>query len=169
MAPGVQVCSLKVEVPQLIPSGTTYQVVRFPYGALESTDRFNMHQALQPDGTTVANYATDDRSGLIRPSKAGWAELYALLQWEAPTGTSGTVTEYRDQHVRDPFGETADPNDTTATDHRAPTPGGQFWTKSWGIFVDPATPIALRVTHNAVSGPLNLVLAEFKVAIHHAA
>ncbi|MEU6594799.1 hypothetical protein ABZ923_37330 [Streptomyces sp. NPDC046881] len=169
VAPGVQVCSLKVDTPQSIPSSASYTIVRFPYGAAEPTDRFEMHQALQPDGSTVTNYATDDRSGLIRPSRAGWGSLYALIQWEAPTATSGTVTEYRDQFVRDPLGETATPNDTTATDHRAATPGGQFWTKSWGIFVTPDVPLALRVTHNGTVGPLLMTLAEFKLVIHPAA
>lgn len=162
-SPGVQVCSLKVDVPQLIAPGNTYRIVRFPYGAGESTDRFEMHQALQPDGTTVTDYATDDRSGLIWPSKAGWGELHAMIQWEAASA-SGGYTELRDQYVRDPFGA----NDTTATEHRAPTPGGQFYVKQHGIFVTPGVPVALRVTHNDAN-PRQLTLAEFKLVIHHAA
>lgn len=161
--PGVQVCSLKADTPQLIQPGTTYRIVRFPFGAAEPTDRFGMHQAVQPDGYVVSDWATDDRSGLIWPSTAGWGHLHALIQWEA-----GGYTELRDQYVRDPLGLTPAPTDTTATEHRTPTPGGQFYVKNHGIFVDPATPVALRVTHDD-SGPRLLTLAEFKLVIHQAA
>ncbi|CAM5456789.1 hypothetical protein SHIRM173S_03921 [Streptomyces hirsutus] len=50
--------------------------------------------------------------------------------------------------MRDPLGLTTNPNDTTATEHRTPTPGGQYYVKNHGIFVEPGTPLALRVTHN---------------------
>ncbi|MER7742288.1 hypothetical protein ABTX34_28905 [Streptomyces sp. NPDC096538] len=159
---GVQVCSLKVDVPQVIQPGAAYQVVRFPFGAAEPTDRFEMHQVVQPDGYVVADWSTDDRSGLIWPSKRGWGMLHAMIQWEA-----GTATEYRDQYVRDPLGLTPTPNDTTATEHRPPSPGANFFVKSHAIFVDPAVPVALRVTHNNPT-PLQLTLAEFKLAIFHA-
>ncbi|MCX4658725.1 hypothetical protein [Streptomyces uncialis] len=161
--PGVQVCSLKVETPQLIEPAATYQTLRFPYGAAESSDRFNMHQALQPDGTTVTDWATDDRSGLIRPSRAGWGQLYAMIQWEPASGTNG-YTELRDQFVRNPFGVA----DTTATEHRAPTPGMQCYVKGHGIFVSPDVPLALRVMHND-NAPRRVTLAEFKLVIHEAA
>ncbi|GAA0644394.1 hypothetical protein GCM10009535_22270 [Streptomyces thermocarboxydovorans] len=160
---GVHVCSLKAHTPQRIRPGTTYQVVRFPFGSAEPYDRFGMHQAEQPDGHVVDDWANDDRSGLIWPSKPGWGHLYAMLQWEA-----GGYTELRDQFVRDPLGLTPDPEDTTATEHRRPTPGGQYYVKSHGIFVDPDTPLALRVTHND-SGPRRLTLAEFKLVIHDVA
>ncbi|GGY17708.1 hypothetical protein [Streptomyces djakartensis] len=166
-APGVQVCSLKVDTPQPIAPGSGYKVVRFPFGAAESSDRFEMHQAAQPDGYVVSDWATDDRSGLIWPAKTGWGQLYAMIHWEAPSGTGG-YTELRDQFVRDPLGLTPDPGDTTATEHRAPSPGGQYFTKSHGIFVAPGTPLALRVTHNDANARL-LTLAEFKLVIHHAA
>ncbi|MET9762714.1 hypothetical protein ABZ016_27355 [Streptomyces sp. NPDC006372] len=166
-APGVQVCSLKVDTPQLIAPGTTYKIVRFPFGAAESTDRFEMHQAVQPDGYVVGNWATDDRSGLVWPSKAGWGHLHAMIQWEAAGGTGG-YTELRDQFVRDPLALTPDPDDTTATEHRTPTPGGQYYVKNHGIFVTPGTPLALRVTHNDAT-PRLLTLAEFKLVIHDAA
>ena len=162
-APGVQVCSLKVDTPQTIAPGAPYKVVRFPFGAGESTDRFEMHQVVQPDGYVVSDWASDDRSGLIWPSRAGWGHLYAMLQWEA-----ADATEYRDQYVRDPLGLTADPDDTTATEHRPPSPGMQCFVKNHGIFVNPATPLALRVMHND-SVPRLLTLAEFKLAIHHTA
>ncbi|WP_086859920.1 hypothetical protein [Streptomyces milbemycinicus] len=163
---GVQVCSLKRDTPQLIQQNV-YAVVRFPFGAAEPSDRLGMHQVIQPDGYVVTAWDVDDRSGLIWPSKCGWGHLYAVIQWEAPTETSGQYTELRDQYARDPLGINA-VIDTTATDHRAPTPGAQFFTKSHGIYVTPSTPLALRVRHNA-SGPLNLTLAEFKLAIHEAA
>ncbi|MER5766569.1 hypothetical protein [Streptomyces sp. NPDC001985] len=161
--PGVQVCSLKVTAHQEIAAGTTYRIVRFPFGADESSDRFQMHEELQPDGQSVGNWAGDDRSGLIWPSRSGWGQLYAMIQWEAASPAGG-YTELRDQFVRSPL--TAP--DTTATDHRAPTPGGQYFTKGHGMFVTPGVPIALRVMHNDAS-PRNLILAEFKLVIHEAA
>ena len=105
---GVRVCSLKVDVPQLIEPGA-YQVVRFPFGGAESCDEHDMHQAAQPDGYEVADWACDDRSGLIWPCASGWGHLYAMVQWEA-----GDYRELRDQYVRDPLGLTGPP-DTTAT------------------------------------------------------
>lgn len=161
--PGVQVCSLKVDVYQSIPAGNTYRTVRFPFGTGESSDRFNMHQTTQPDGHVVSDWATDDRSGLIWPSRAGWGQLYAMIQWESASGTNG-YTELRDQFVRDPFGVA----DTTATEHRAPTPGIQCYVKGHGIFVSPDVPLALRVMHNDNSARM-LTLAEFKLVIHEAA
>lgn len=165
--PGVQVCSLKFDTPQLIQPGSSYQILRFPFGAEESTDRFEMHQLAQPDGYVITDPATDDRAGLIWPSTAGWGHLYAMIQWEAASAAGG-YTELRDQYVRDPLGLTPTPADTTATEHRTPTPGAQFFAKSHGIFVTPMTPLALRVTHNDVN-PRTVTLAEFKLAIHPAA
>ncbi|MEU8870422.1 hypothetical protein AB0D24_04515 [Streptomyces javensis] len=160
---GVQVCSLKADTPQPIQPGTGYTVVRFPFGAAESSDRFAMHQVVQPDGHVVRDWATDDRSGLIWPSRPGWGHLHAMIQWEA-----GAYTELRDQYVRDPLALTSNPNDTTATEHRPPSPGAQFFVKNHGIYVNPLTPIALRVTHND-SEPRLLTLAELKLVIHAAA
>lgn len=164
-AGGVEVCSLKRDFSQLIQPGSTYQIVRFPFGAAEPTDEFGMHQIQQPDGYVIdaGNWDSDDRSGLIWPSVDGWGTLQALIQWAVPSDAS----EYRDQFVRDPL-EIYSPADTTATDHRPPTPGGQFWTKVWGIAVHPDVPLALRVTHNA-SAPLDLTLAEFKLVIEQRA
>lgn len=156
------VCSLKVDIDQPIPSDGQYHTVRFPFGAAESYDRWEMHQVQQPDGYVVGDWATDDRSGLIWPTRNGWGHLYAMIQWE-----SGDYTELRDQYVRDPLGFTGDPANTTATDHRPPSPGMQCFTKSHGIFVNPQTPLALRVAQNA-GQPVNLVLAEFKLVIHDA-
>ncbi len=44
----------------------------------------------------------------------------------------------------------------------------QCWTKSWGIFVDPSVPLAVRATHDD-SVARKIVLAEFKLVIHEAA
>ena len=162
-SPGVQVCSLKRDTPQSIPANSPYKVIRFPFGAAESSDRFNMHQVNQPDGYAITSWDTDDRSGLIWPSTAGWGVLYAMIQWEA-----GGYDELRDQFVRDPLGLTPAPNDTTATGHRPPSPGMQCWTKQWGVFVDPAVPLAMRATHDD-GVARNIVLAEFKLVIHEAA
>ncbi|MEU9576328.1 hypothetical protein [Streptomyces chilikensis] len=157
--PGARICSLKADVPQLIQPGTTYQTLRFPFGAAESTDPHEMHQAVQPDGYVVANWATDDRSGLIWPSVRGWGHLYAMIQW----ADTSDATEHRDQFVRDPLA-LAGPSDTTATEHRATTVGGEFYVKTWGVVTNPGVPLAVRVAHNATSA-LNVTLAEFKLVI----
>lgn len=165
----VDVCSLKVAISQLVQPDT-WTIVRFPFDATgESTDTLNMHSATRPaPGGPVSNWATDDRSGLIWPSRVGWGELKGIAQWAAAGAQLNPMdaTEYRDQFVRNPLSYVgAGPAvDTTATDHRPPTPGGQFFTKSWGIFVDPTVPLAMRVYHNA-SSALNLTLAEFKLSI----
>ncbi|MGW4493733.1 hypothetical protein [Streptomyces sp. NPDC004376] len=151
-------CSLKVEGSQRIQPGT-WSIVRFPYTS-ESADDHDMHPARQPGGRTVTGWATDNRAGLIWPAEEGWGELHAMIQWEA-----GGYTELRDQFVRDPLGYTTDPANTTATDHRPPSPGMQSFTKSHGIYVHPGTPLALRVWHND-KVPRLLTLAEFKLVIH---
>lgn len=162
-------CSLKVAIPQLIPPNV-WTIVRFPFDATgESTDTLNMHSATRPaPGGPVADWSTDDRSGLIWPSRSGWGVLLGIAQWAAAgvQADPSDGTEYRDQFVRNPlsFPGAGTAVDTTATDHRAPTPGGQFFTKQWGINVDPTVPLALRVQHNA-SAALNLTLAEFKLSI----
>ncbi|MFD8509729.1 hypothetical protein ACFV27_01085 [Streptomyces antimycoticus] len=158
---GVQVCSLKVDTPQLIAPGA-YTIVRFPFGAAEPADPFEMHQVVQPDGYVVSDWAPDDRSGLIWPSRYGWGHLHAMIQWEA-----GGYTELRDQYVRDPLSLGPNPNDTTATEHRPPSIGMQCFVKNHGIYVDQDTPLALRVSHND-SGPRRLLLAEFKLCIYPA-
>lgn len=155
----VLVCSLKVETPQLIPADGDYHIVRFPYGSAESYDVHGMHQTAQPDGYQLTDWAADDRSGLIWPAVEGWGQLFGMVQWEP-----GDYTEVRDRFVRDPLGLAGVP-DSTATEDYPPTPGGQYRTKSWGLFVDPATPLGLMVRHNA-STPRKVTLAEFKLAIH---
>ena len=154
----VRVCSLLLSTPQLIPPGG-YHLVRFPFGAAESYDAHGMHQVAKPDGHTVGDWRTDDRAGLIWPSADGWGALTAMIQWEA-----GGYTELRDRFVRDPLGLSTGA-DSTATDHRPPSPGMQCFTKHHEIFVHPGTPVGLMVSHNARASA-RLVFAEFKLAIH---
>ncbi|WP_019548638.1 hypothetical protein [Streptomyces sulphureus] len=154
------VCSLIRSAPQLVPSDGQYHVVRFPFGAAESYDGQAMHQQSQPDGVRVDAWDFDDRSGLIWPAADGWGVLTAMIHWEA-----GGYRELRDQLVRDPLGFTDNPVDTTATSHRPPSPGMQCFTSHHELFVHPEVPLALRVAHDA-PGPVNLVHAQFKLAIH---
>ncbi|MFS8534362.1 MAG: hypothetical protein FWJ65_04320 [Limnochordales bacterium] len=153
----VCVVSLIRDVPQIILPHT-WTIVKFPYTG-ESYDVWGMHNPAQPDGYQVSDWDADDRSGLIWPSTSGWGVLTAMIHWE-----SGNYTELRDQFCRDPLGLSTG-QDTTATDHRAPTPGMQFFTKTHQIFVNPATPLSLRVWHNA-PGSAMITHAQFKLAIH---
>ncbi|MDJ1138017.1 hypothetical protein [Streptomyces iconiensis] len=156
----VFVCSLILSERQVFPADGGYHVVRFPFGGGESYDEHGMHQVLQPDGHRVENWRTDGRASLIWPSADGWGAVTAMIQWEA-----GGYTELRDQFVRDPLGLTDRPNDTTATDHRTPSPGMQCFTKHHELFVHPHVPLAVRVGQNAGRSRA-LVHAQFKLAIH---
>lgn len=162
-------CSLKVAIAQPVPPDT-WTIVRFPFDATgESTDPLNMHSATRPaPGGPVSDWSTDDRSGLIWPSRTGLGFMFGMPQWAA-AGVQASVadgTEYRHQFVRNPLGYAGGGTtaDTTGTNHLAATPGGQYFTTGWPILVDPAVPLALRVYHNA-SNTVNLTLAEFKLAI----
>lgn len=155
----VQVCSLIVDEPQHIPADGKYHLLHFPFGSSESSDDVDMHQMAQPDGYTIADWRTDDRSGLIWPSCEGWGSLTGVIFWDA-----GGYTELRDQFVRDPLNLSTGYNSTATQDH-PPTPGGQYLHKSHELFVHPGTPIGLLVKHNA-SGPVDVTFAEFKLAIH---
>lgn len=144
----VHVCSLKFDAerdggPQAVKEGGDYYLVRFPFGSAENDDPENMH-------------ASGKDGGLITPGAKAWGRLYAMVQWEDASGEA--TNEFRDQFARDPLG---DP-DTTCTEHHAGTPGMQCFAKTWAIFVDPGTPLGLRVTHGA-SRSLDVVLAEFKL------
>lgn len=153
----VAVCSLILATPQSIPPGG-YHLVRFPYGAEgESLDAHQMHPAEQPD-RTVSTWP-DDRSALIWPSTTGWGALTAMIQW-AP----GAYTELRDRFVRDPLGLDTGA-DSTATDHRPPSPGMQCFTKHHEILVRPTVPLALMVSHNDTVAR-DIVHAQFKLTIH---
>jgi hypothetical protein len=154
---GDYVCSLKADAQTIPRTGDDYYVVRFPYGT-ESYDAHGMHQPAQPDGAVSAY--PDSRSGLIWPKHDAWAQVYALLYWDP-----GDYTELRDRFVRDPLNLTTG-YDSTCTEDRALSPGGQYIAKSWGMFVHAETPLALMVKHNA-SGPVRLALAEFKLAYYH--
>ncbi|MFI6819277.1 hypothetical protein ACIBG7_43300 [Nonomuraea sp. NPDC050328] len=149
---GDYVCSL-LAGEQTIPVGD-YYIVRFPYGS-EPYDAHGMHQPAQPDGPMSAY--PDARSGLIWPKHDGWAHLYALMYWEAED-----YTELRDRFVRDPLNLSTG-YDSTCTEDRAITPGGQYIAKAWAMFVHPETPIALMVRHNAPTS-VKLTLAEFKIS-----
>ncbi len=153
------VCSLTAPDPQLVPAGgAAYTVVRFPFsGPAESYDPLDMHPAAQPDGV-ITSYS-DPRAGLIWPAHQAWARLDAMIQWE-----DGPYTETRDRFVRDPLG-LAGPPDSTCTQDRPATPGGQYSAKSWAIFVRPGVPLALAVRHNCARA-LRITFAEFKVSYH---
>jgi len=153
------VCSLKVDgTPQLIQPDR-FTIVHFPFGVAEPTDVDRMHQAAQPDGHQVLTWTADDRSGLIWPAAEGWGVLTSMIQWE-----SGGYSQLSDRYVRDPLDLTTG-WDATATDERPPSPGRQRFTKTHQMYVHPGTPVALEVAHNGDTA-LELVLAEFKLAIH---
>lgn len=152
----VHICSLKTDVPQSIPPGG-YHIVRFPF--VESYDAHRMHDPAQPDGRKVTDWKRDDRSGLIWPAADGWGSITAMIYWE-----DGGYTELRDRFVRDPLGLSTGA-DSTATEHRPPSPGQQFFHKHHEMFVHPGTPIALLVAHNDAR-PRRITLAELKLAIH---
>ncbi|MBA2951986.1 hypothetical protein [Streptomyces himalayensis] len=154
----VLVCSLKTDLPQSIPADGGYHIVRFPYAA-ESYDAYGMHQQLDPKGYEVRDWQRDDRSGLIWPALHGWGSLTAMIYW-----ADGTYTELRDRFVRDPLGLSTG-YDSTATEHRPPSPGLQCFHKSHEMFVHPGRPLALLVAHND-SRPRSITLAELKLAIH---
>lgn len=156
-----RICSLIVKEPQTIPADSSYHVVRFPFGTSESYDQHGMHQMAQPDGHPITDWRTDDRSGLIWPTVHGWGVLTGIVYWE-----DGDYTELRDRFERDPLNLTTGP-DSTATDHRARTPGIQAFTKQHQMFVHPGTPIAFKVAHNSHASE-RIYFAEFKLAIHPA-
>jgi hypothetical protein len=152
----VLVCSLITSEPQTIPVTSGYRVVRFPFGG-ESADGHGMHDPVPPYDSPIVNWRTDDRSGLIWPAVSGWGVLTANVHWEA-----GGYSELRDRFVRDPFGEEPD---STATDHRSPSPGMQCFTKQHQLFVHPGVPLAFLVSHND-SVARKITHAQFKLAIH---
>jgi hypothetical protein len=153
----VRVCSLILTETQTVPADEQYHVVRFRFGAAESSDEHHMHEAQQPDG--VSTTFAHDRAGLIWPSADGWGELKALMYW-APGGYSET----RSRFVRDPL-NLAGGADSTCTEDSPASPGAQFRAKAWGLFVHVGTPLALMVRHNAPS-LVALTHAQFKLAIH---
>lgn len=156
----VYICSLILSGTQSVPADGGYHVVRFSHNVVgESYDGHGMHQGTQPDGYEVGDWQVDDRSGLIWPAVGGWGVLTANIHWEP-----GNYGELRDRFVRDPLGLSTG-YDSTATDHRPPSPGMQCFTKQHQMFVHPNTPLSLLVAHNA-STPRKITHAQFKLAIH---
>jgi hypothetical protein len=155
---GVRICSLICSEPQSIPAGSDYHLLRFPFGGGESYDEWGMHQMTQPDNYQITDWRTDDRSGLIWPSKNGWGTVHGLVYWGA-----GGYTEVRSRVVRDPL-DVAGGYDSTCTEDHVASPGGQFRAKTWGLFVKPSTPLGLMVRHNASSAQ-TVTFAEFKLII----
>jgi hypothetical protein len=155
----LHVCSLKFDAdrdggPISVPTGDNYYLLRFPYAGAENYDADNMHA--ENRAGTGHPFPSDPASGLIWPAHSAWGRLYAMIQWEAASGSA--AAELRDQFARDPLGVP----DTTCTEHRSPTPGMQCFAKTWAIFVSPTVPLGLRVAHDA-PGSLKVVLAEFKL------
>ena len=155
----VQVCSLITTAAQIIPADGEYHILKFPFEPAESYDAHSMHQVDQPDGYTVTDWYSDDRSGLIWPSSDGWGSLTGVIHW-----ADGGYTEVRDRFVSDPLNLATGP-DAIATEDHAATPGGQFRHKSHEMFVRAGTPLALTVRHNGGHAGI-LAFAEFKLAIH---
>ena len=91
------------------------------------------------------------------PAADVWGWLTAML-YVAP----GNYSEVRDRFVRDPLG----PNkDSTATEDKYPTGGGQYCHKSHEIFVNRQTPLGYMVRFSGASGPVEITHAQFKLAI----
>ncbi|MFM9596683.1 hypothetical protein ACKI1O_45845 [Streptomyces scabiei] len=161
--PGVRVVSLKVDIPQVVPADGQYHLLHFPYDT-ESYDPWSMHNPLQPDAYQVpaSSWQTQPRSGLVWPTwpddTPGWGTVHGLVYWQ-----SGDYTEVRSRIVRNPLGMAGIADSTCTEDHVA-TPGGQYRAKSWGLFVNPQTPLGLMVRHNG-TGPQTVALAEFKLVI----
>lgn len=151
------VCSLITEQgsKQTIPVGSDYTILRFPFTG-ESTDPHGLHNPLQPDNGSTVTFS-NQRAGLIWPAHTAWATLNGLIYW-----ADGDYTETRDRFVRDPLDLTTG-YDSTCTEDKGSTPGGQFTAKSWNIWVHPLTPIGLLVRHNSPE-PTKVDFAEFKLS-----
>lgn len=149
-------CSLKFDTTQdqwIMPGD--YQIVRFPFEPIESSDIYDLHPKVQPDTSGSITLASQ-RAGLIWPKHEQWATLWGLLYW-----ADGDYTEVRDRFVRDPLNLSSG-FDSTCTEDHASTPGGQYIAKSWAAKVYPGTPWALMVRHNSPD-PVKLDFAEFKM------
>lgn len=137
---------------QVIPTGK-YTLLRFPFGAQENVDPWDMHPRRQPGGAVIQY--PDPRTGLIWPTKAGLGCLELNVIW-----MDADYTELRDVFVRDPLGTP----DETAYDHRARTPGEQCFTKTHWLVVRPDVPLGVMVGHNG-SGDAKVRMAQFKLTI----
>lgn len=152
------ICSLKRATNQSIPPNT-YELLRFPFGSAEPTDKHGMHQMAQSDGYQITDWDEDSRSGLIWPAQSGWGTITGMVYW-----SDGSATKYIDRIIRDPLGFTEEPRDTTATEYRHPFDGSSPYHKTHEMFVEPGVPIGIEVRHNA-STAQTVYLAEFKLAI----
>lgn len=137
---------------QPLPGGGAYTLLRFPYGAQENDDPWDMHpRALA--GRTFTH--ADPESGLIYPAVAGigLVELDIIL----------TAGDYRDVHaafVRDPLGRNPD---QTAYNHWARSAGENCFTATHLLKVRPGVPLGIQVAHDGASGSIRM--AQFKLAI----
>lgn len=160
------VCSLITGGAQTIQPDT-YTPVRFPFGS-ESYDPDGLHTPDSPPNVRTIT-ASDPEASMIWPAHDAWGTLTATMQWEdvsAITLSADRPSQFRHQFVRDPFGYTSDPVNTTATSDHVPRKsgtGGTCKTKTWEIFVHPGVPLAYRVRHDADQS-MRLMLAEFKLA-----
>lgn len=132
---------------QVIPSGG-YTLLRFPYGAQENIDPWDMHPSNAP-------YPAPE-SGLIHPAVAGWGTLELNIIW-----LDGNYTELRDVFVRDPLGIP----DQTAYAHRPRTAGEQCFDKVHGLNVRPGTPLGVMVAHDG-AGSAKVRMIQFKLTIN---
>lgn len=140
---------------QVIPVGA-YTLLRFPYGAQENADPWDMHSRVH--GGRVVTYA-DPESGLIRPSKAGIGCLELDVIW-----TDSDYVELRDVFVRDPLG--LEP-DFTGYDHRARTAGENCFTKVHWLLVRPGIPLGVQVAHDGTVAA-KVRMAQLKLTIFDA-
>ena len=144
-------CSLKAVANQIIQPNT-WTIVHFEGVIAESSDDYGMHNS----------DALGDQSGLIvAGGGSGWGLLAGMAQWSFPSD----ATETRLGFVRDPFatfGDSSDDYDTTATNHYARTPGGDYVSLTWPMWFLEGRPHALRVRHDA-STEIALAVAEFKL------
>lgn len=137
---------------QVIPADG-YNLLRFPYGAQENADPWDMHSRVH--GGRVVTYA-DPESGLIVPQRAGVGCLELDVIW-----TDTDYAELRDVFVRDPLGPTPDP---TGYDHRARTAGENCFTKQHWLIVRPGVPLGVQVAHDGTV-PARVRMAQFKLTI----
>lgn len=155
----VQFCSLGFKPAaetdwQTIPPGPGYTLLRFPYGAQENEDAWDMHS--RAHGKKLVTYA-DPESGLIVPASVGLGVLELNIIW-----ADGDYTELHDTFVRDPLGQKPDP---TAYNHRPRTAGENCFVGLHYLLVRPSTPLGVQVAHNSPT-PARVRMAQFKLAIH---
>lgn len=138
---------------QVIPSGG-YTLLRFPFGAQENADPWDMHSPIQ-NGRRVT--FADPESGLILPTVAGVGCLELNVIW-----MDADYVELRDVFVRDPLGTP----DETGYDHRARTPGENCFTKTHWLVVRPGVPLGVQVAHDG-TGDARVRMAQLKLTIFH--